>query len=166
MQMMPLVDKKYKLEKFPGKGGWTFARIPEILQDKTKPFGWVKVRGTIDGYEIKKYNLMPMGDGMLFLAVRAEIRKKINKKAGDTIHVVLYPDNEPLETPPEMLLCLKEEPRALIFFEALSENERKVYVDWIYSARQEQTKIERMAEAINWLSRGVRTPVKTAIHDE
>jgi len=80
MQMMPLVDKKYKLEKFPGKGGWTFARIPEILQDKTKPFGWVKVRGTIDGYEIKKYNLMPMGDGMLFLAVRAEIRKKINKK--------------------------------------------------------------------------------------
>jgi len=65
-----------------------------------------------------------------------------------------------------MLLCLKEEPRALIFFEALSENERKVYVDWIYSARQEQTKIERMAEAINWLSRGVRIPVKTAIHDE
>ncbi len=45
--MKPLVDKKYVLEKISGKGGWTFARIPEILQDKKSPFGWVKVRGTI-----------------------------------------------------------------------------------------------------------------------
>lgn len=52
--MKPLVNKKYKLEKFPGKGGSTFARIPEVLQDKSKRFGWVKVRGSIDGYEIKK----------------------------------------------------------------------------------------------------------------
>ena len=52
--MKPLVDKKYLLEKFSGKGGWTFARIPEILQNKNAPFGWVKVRGTIDGYKIKK----------------------------------------------------------------------------------------------------------------
>src|SRR5690606_11351229 len=88
--MKPLVDKKYKLEKYPGKGGWTFARIPEVMQDKNKPFGWVKVRGTIDGYEIKKYNLAPMGDGKLFLPVRAEIRKKINKKEGDIVHVILY----------------------------------------------------------------------------
>jgi hypothetical protein len=27
----PLVNKKYKLEKFHGKGGWTFARIPDPL---------------------------------------------------------------------------------------------------------------------------------------
>lgn len=52
--MKPLVDKEYKLEKFPGKGGWTYARIPEVMQDKYKRFGWVRVRGTIDGYEIKK----------------------------------------------------------------------------------------------------------------
>ena len=24
----PLVDKEYLLEKFPGKGGWTYALIP------------------------------------------------------------------------------------------------------------------------------------------
>ena len=45
----PLVDKQYKLEKFQGKGGWTYARIPEIIQDKKAHFGWVKVRGSIDG---------------------------------------------------------------------------------------------------------------------
>lgn len=144
------------LEKFPGKGGWTFARIPEVLQDKSKPFGWVKVRGSIDGYEIKKYNLMPMGNGMLFLAVRAEIRKKIKKKEGDTIHVILFPDDEPMEVPDDLMLCMQDEPNALKFFKALSESEQKYYVDWIYSTKKEETKIERMAETVNRLLKGLK----------
>jgi hypothetical protein len=150
----PLVNKKYLLEKFPGKGGWTFARIPEILQDKKAHFGWVKVRGTIDGYEIRKYHLMPMGNGSLFLPVRAEIRKKIKKDAGDQVHVILYPDNEPLEVPEEMLQCLQDEPAALKFFQSLTESEQKFYIQWIYSAKKEETKVERLAKAINRLMQG------------
>lgn len=100
---IPLVDHHYLLEKYPGKGGWTYALIPEIQQDKNSYFGWVKVRGTIDGYEIRKCNLMPNGKGNLFLSVRAEIRKAIKKQAGDTIHVVLYSDIEPLEVPQNFL---------------------------------------------------------------
>jgi hypothetical protein len=91
--MKPLINKKYLLEKFPGKGGWTFAQIPGIPQNKKAHFGWVKVKGTIDGFEIKHDHLMPMGNGMLFLPVKSGIRKKINKKEGDWVHVVLYPDN-------------------------------------------------------------------------
>ncbi len=81
--MTPLVNKHYLLERFPGKGGWTFARIPEILQDKKAHFGWVKVRGTIDGFEIRKYHLMPMGNGNLFLQVKAEIRKNNSREKGE-----------------------------------------------------------------------------------
>jgi len=149
--MKALVNKKYLLERFPGKGGWTFARIPEILQDKKAHFGWVKVRGTIDGYEIRKYHLMPMGNGSLFLPVKAEIRKKIRKKEGDKVHVVLYADTEPLEIPQEMLLCLNDEPAALKFFKSLSESEQKLYIQWIYSAKKEDTKVDRMAICINRL---------------
>lgn len=72
----PLVNKKFKLEKYPGKGGWTYTVIPEIPADKKQRFGWVKVKGFIDDYQIKSYKLMPLGDGRLFLPVRAEIRKK------------------------------------------------------------------------------------------
>ncbi|MBT1700459.1 DUF1905 domain-containing protein [Fulvivirgaceae bacterium PWU4] len=147
----PLVDKKYKLEKFPGKGGWTFARIPEVLQDKHSPFGWVKVRVIIDGFEIKKYRLMPMGDGKLFLPVRADIRKKIGKKEGDVVHVVLYPDNEPLEVPEEMMLCLRDEPAALKFFTSLSEDEMSSYIKWVYAAKSEKAKVDRLATTINRL---------------
>ena len=64
----PLVDKVYLLEKFTGKGAWTYAEIPEISQDKTAPFGWVKVKGFIDDYELNQHKLLPMGNGKLFLA--------------------------------------------------------------------------------------------------
>ncbi len=150
----PLVDNKYLLEKFPGKGGWTYARIPEILKDKRVHFGMVKVRGTVDGVEIRKYHLMPMGKGGLFFPVNAAIRKKIKKEEGDQVHLILFPDDEPLEVPDEMLLCLEEEPAARTFFKSLSESEQKFYIDWIYSAKKEETKINRLAKTINRLVKG------------
>jgi len=95
----PLVDKKYLLEKFPGKGGWVYAIIPEILPDKKSLFGWVKVKGSIDGFKINKYRLMPtgkeQGKGQLFLSVKSDMRKKIKKQEGDYVHIILYSDNEP-----------------------------------------------------------------------
>jgi hypothetical protein len=154
--MKPLVDKRFKLERFQGKGGWTYARIPQILQDKSKPFGWIKVRGSIDGFEIRKCHLMPMGSGKLFLPVKAEIRKKIKKQEGDFVHVILYPDNQPIEVPEEMLLCLKDEPAALKFFNTLSESEQKFYIQWIYSARKEQTRVDRLVKTIDRLMEGLK----------
>lgn len=79
----PLLNKEYLLQKFPGKGGWTYAVIPEVLQNKNNPFGWVKVKGSIDDYELKHYKLMPMGNDKLFLPVKAGIRKIIKKQAGE-----------------------------------------------------------------------------------
>jgi hypothetical protein len=154
--LKPLVNKKYLLEKFPGKGGWTFARIPEVLQDKHAYFGWVKVKGSVDGISFNKYHLMPMGNGSLFLPVKADIRKKIKKEAGDYVHVILYPDNEPLEIPAEMIQCIEDEPKALKFFNTLSEQEQKNYMQWIYAAKKEETRIARMAMMIDRLSKRMK----------
>ena len=71
----PIIDKDYLLQKFPQKGGWTFVAIPEIPQDKHAYFGWVKVRGCVDGYEISNYHLMPRGNGSLYCPVKSEIWK-------------------------------------------------------------------------------------------
>lgn len=152
----PLVDRECLLEKTPGKGGWTYTVIPEVPQDKHTPFGWVKVRGSIDGVEFKKHHLMPMGTGQLGLSVRAEIRKKIKKQAGDYAHVILYLDNEPLEVPEELLLCLQSEPDALQFFNSLNENEQHNYVKWIYSAKTDETKVDRIAKALDRLTQKLK----------
>ena len=149
--MKALINKHYLLQKFEGKGGWTYALIPEILQDKHNPFGWVKVKGSFDGFEINKYHLMPFGDGHLFLPVKAEIRKKIKKEAGDTVHVILFKDEEPFIAPIELLDCLREEPAAIRFFELLNESEQQHYVKWIYAAKQENTKANRIVKTIEGL---------------
>jgi len=153
MNEKPLVNKTYLLEKFPCKSSWTYTEIPEILPDKKSPFSWVKVKGSIDGFEINKYHLMPSGKGTLMLSVKAEIRKKIKKQAGDFVHVILYLENEPLEVPEELLLCLQDDPEALQFFNSLEENEQHNYVKWIYSAKTEQTKVDRIAKTLISLSK-------------
>ena len=52
------INKQYLLKKFPGKGGWTYAEIPEIKSKRKSPFGWVKVKGFIEDVEINHYKLM------------------------------------------------------------------------------------------------------------
>jgi hypothetical protein len=150
----PLVNKEYLLEKFPGKGGWTFAVIPEILQDKKAPFGWVTVRGSIDDYEFKNYKLMPMGNGKLFLPLKVAVRKKIKKEAGDYVKVILYKDDSPLEIPNELELCLKDEPQAYESFINLTNGQQKAFIEWIYSAKKDETKVERIATTINKIIKG------------
>lgn len=146
-----LVNKKFLLQKFNGKGGWTYALIPEIKMDKHAHFGWVKVKGTIDGFAISKYHLMPFGNGQLFLPVRSEIRKKIKKQEGDYVHIILFKDSEPLDVPQEFIDCLKQEKASLEFFNALSESEKNNYIKWIYSAKKEETKANRIVKTIEKL---------------
>ncbi len=152
----PIVDAEYLLQKFPGKGGWTYALIPEIPQDKKAPFGWVQVKGSIDGYPLNHYKLMPMGNGQLFLPVRAEIRKKIGKQAGDFVQVVLYPDTSALIVPEEIRECFDQEPPAVWeVFSQFSDSERKAYLDWIYSAKKEETRVERILAMMERLQKGL-----------
>ncbi len=148
---IPLVDKDYLLQKYPGKGGWTFAAIPEVTQDKHAWFGWVKVRGTIDGYEISNYHLMPMGNNTLMLPVKSEIRKKIKKNEGDWVHVILYSQELPTVVPDDFLTCLKDEPLALQNFEKLPKSVQKELLDWIYSVKNDTMKVERIAKVLDKL---------------
>lgn len=152
----PIVDNEYLLKKFEGKGGWTYAEIPEILQNKDNPFGWVRVRGTIDGFEIKNYNLAPMGNGRLFLPVKLEIRKAIKKNAGDTVRVILFPDNLPTEIPDELKECLENEPGLYEKFMTYSDGEKKGFINWIYSAKTNETKADRIVKTLEKIEKGLK----------
>ncbi len=158
----PLVNQSFLLKKMAGKGGWTYTEIPQIPPDKHTYFNWVKVRGSIDGYDIKQYNLMPMGNGGLFLPVKAAIRKKIKKEAGDWIHVILYADNTPLSIPDELMVCLLDSPKAHTFFMSLTDSNKKYYIDWIYDAKRLETKVQRIATAMERLEKGLKLYEKEA----
>jgi len=156
-QEKPLVNRKCLLQKFPGKGGWTYAEIPEILQNKNNPFGWVTVKGSIDDYELSRFKLMPMGNGKLFLSVKAQIRKKIKKEAGDFVHIILYPDESVLKIPDEILECFEQEDNsAFKTFEKFTEGEREAYLNWIYAAKKEDTRAERILEMMERLKKKLK----------
>jgi hypothetical protein len=151
-----LVDNNYLLERFQAKGGWTYARIPEILQDKKNHFGWVRVKGTINNHAFSGCHLMPMGNGQLFLPVKADIRKKIGKKEGDHVHIILFADNEPIPIPEELLVCLQDEEKAHRIFLSYSEGEKRAFIDWIAAAKKEETKTNRIAKTIDTLLKGLK----------
>ncbi len=149
----PLVDKEYQLIETGGKCSWTFVEIPEISMPKT-PFGMMKVKGKIDDYEFSNVHLMPIGNGNIGLAVKALIRKKIKKQAPDTVHVTIYEDTAPLIIPEDLLLCMEDEGDILAKFEGYSQGQKKAFIDWINSAKPEQTKIDRIAKTITLVQKG------------
>jgi hypothetical protein len=159
-EMQPLVNGNYLLEKYPGAGGWTYAAIPEVAQNPNAPFGWVKVKVHIDGIDFGQMKLMPMGAGRLFLPLRADIRKKIRKQAGDTVSIVLFPDEDPILLPPELIECLRLGATDLYpRFRALPEGEQKAKLDWIYAAKTEATQAERIAQLVEALEKAAEVRV-------
>jgi uncharacterized protein YdeI (YjbR/CyaY-like superfamily) len=101
-----------------------------------------------------------MGDGNLFLPIKAEIRKKINKKEGDFAHIILFADNFPTEIPVELKLCLMDEPNAYETFLSYTNGEQKTFIEWIYSAKTDTTKVERIAKTIDKIVTGNKLTYK------
>jgi len=151
-----IVSKSYQLQRFCGKGGWTYALIPEIPQNPKNPFGWVIVKGWIDDYELSQVKLMPMGNGQLFLPVKASIRNKIHKSAGDIVFIELALDDSVVQIPDELLDCFSEAPKSVLkTFMSFTQGQQKAYIDWIYEAKMEETKALRIARMIKRVEMGM-----------
>lgn len=147
----PLVDGSFVLEKYPGKGGWTYAAIPDVKPDRSAPFGWRRVKGSIDQFSFENYRLMSMGNGQLFLPVKSDIRKIIKKEAGDEVYIVLYEDDFANTILSEFLLCLEDDLTAKNQFERLTSFQQKVIIEKIAGAKNEDEKIARIAQSIDQL---------------
>ncbi len=146
--------------KFKEKGektGWTYIEVPadvaqRIKKDNKKSF---RVKGKLDLFSIKGIALLPMGGGSFIMPLNAQLRKGIGKRHGAMLVVQLEEDKTPVKLDEDFMECLAEEPAAVSFFKTLAKSHQNYFSKWIASAKTEETKAKRIAQAVNGLARNL-----------
>jgi len=118
--------------------------------------------------EPAKYGLRPVAAASVnetwtAIRLRPEGQSKLSDSRNDSIKSNEYGayidlDNRQITLPREMKTMLEASPNALAFFHALSFSNKKEYVVWILSAKQEKTKNERLSKLVEKLSTGKKNP--------
>ncbi len=149
-----MVQYKFEalLERPEGIGTWTYLTVP---LDSKKMFGTssrLRVKGAIDGLRFRS-SLLPNGTGGHFMVVKKEVREKIRKSAGDRVRVSLQLDSAPEEVviPEVVVRALRGNERADAHFRSLSYSHKKAYIEWVESAKRDETKDKRARKMVKML---------------
>ncbi|MBA4410685.1 MAG: YdeI/OmpD-associated family protein [Bacteroidota bacterium] len=130
-----------------------YIEFPFSVEELFGTRGQVKVKALFDGKAEYRGSLANMGRNCHTLGLTQEIRNKLQKTFGDTIEVDLVHDLEIREVtiPDDIQSVLSENQEALAFFEKLSYTHRKEYINWICSAKKDETRVNRVVSFIDKL---------------
>ena len=146
-------NEKLELKYQSGKGAWTYhLRIPNSKNIEGK-WGDIKVSGFIDNFEITARNLAPIKGEDKMLSINGEIRKAINKKAGDIVTVTLYLLSKKERITESKILETFKEAKVIKAFKKLMEVERSEIFKSIISQTSEEKQIKQIIKHIDKLSR-------------
>ena len=134
-----------------GRGGGTFVEVPF---DVKAVFGSAraKVDVTFDG-EPYRGTIAPMG-GAYLIGILKEIRTRLGKDVGDTVHVTVQPDSAPreIEVPGDVAKALKAA-RLTAEFSRLSYTHRKEHIEAVLEAKKPETRQRRIDKIIEDLGK-------------
>lgn len=156
---MAVVEIKGILEKFDKQGektGWTYIRIPSIKAKAISPINTIyRVKGFIDDYAIKQIAILPMGEGDFIMPINGTMRKALRKSQGAPIVLKLQYDPSELEPDSDFMDCLADYPKAKAHYLSLPQSHKNYFTKWLGTVKSEVIKAERIAMAVDALSRGL-----------
>ncbi len=94
--------------------------------------------------------------GEFLLGLNRAVRQQAGVEAGDCVHVELELDTAPreVEVPQALADALAQDPEARAAFERLAYTHRKEYARWIDEAKRDETRQQRVAQALELVRQG------------
>ncbi|MGE5480741.1 MAG: YdeI/OmpD-associated family protein [Chloroflexota bacterium] len=129
----------------------TYVDFPYDVMEEFGVRGRVKVHATFDGIEYRG-SLAKMGSPCYFLGMPKEIRDKVGKSAGETVHVIIKQDLAPrvVELPGDVASILGDEKLAEAWAKT-SFTHQKEYVNAIKDAKRPETREKRVNLLLDYL---------------
>lgn len=147
-----LKNKKLTIQHEPGKGAWTYHLVIPGTKDIRGRWGFMKVSGTIDGYEFKDLNLAPLKNQDKRISINGTIRKAINKGGGDEVTVsMIKTSDDRLTGEEEIKDCFKD---ADVYqkFKGLADDEQAAIIEDIVAQKTEEAQEKKIIAHIKKLS--------------
>lgn len=144
-----------------GRGG-AYVLFPFDVAKEFGSTGRIPVEATLNGIPYRG-SLIKYGHPQHMLPVLKPIREQSGTAPGDTVHVELWKDDERRKVEvPEDFRAAMEKAGVAIFFDSLSFTNQKEYCRWISEAKKPETRVRRLAQALDLLGNAVRTPADRA----
>lgn len=135
-----------------GRGGGAFVVLPVEVLSGLGGGSRVRVTGTLNGVNLES-STMGMGGGRVCLGVHKATRQAAGVDVGDVVRIALERDSRPreIDVPDDLANALAEDGAATAAFDRLSFSHRREYVEWITSAKRDDTRARRITKTLERL---------------
>ena len=139
-----------------GVGTWTYLDIPAEVSAEFGAKGQFRVKGSINGHPYRT-SARPHGNGRHYIVVNKSIRDAVGVAAGDMVRVLLELDTAPrtVEVPADFKRAMAADRTYSQLFNELSYSRQKEFVNWIESAKRDETREKRIAQSLEMLREGI-----------
>lgn len=144
------------LTQGPG-GAWPCMDLPFDVHAAWGTRARVSVKGTMNGFPFRT-SIFPNGDGTHHMMVNKAMRDGAKAAPGDSVKVVLEPDEKPrtVPVPPELRKALATAAKAKATFSALAPSHKRAYVEYITQAKKPETRARRVEQTVARLAGGLK----------
>jgi hypothetical protein len=139
---------------------WTFLALPKQASAKLPSRGMTSVEGTFNGLAFRA-TLEPDGQGGHWLKVDRKLREAAGAEAGDVVSLEIAPVAEEPEprVPADLRKALATAHlKARAVWSHITPVARRDWIQWIESAKREETRLKRIESACDMLAQGKRRP--------
>lgn len=132
----------------------------KVQTDLTRDKGWDCLLA--EGDKLTWISLISFDDTWSVFGIRAkteaEKKKEAKPKPEREIFKWVNPETKEVKLPDELAAALKKNKKEAVYFESLSFSCKKEYVEWIVTAKREETRRERIQGTIERLGKHWKNP--------